>query len=119
MVHNVRGRDSHVMAEIIDFQTWKKEKKDREDQEEIDTLKNRLSGLMSTFDLTPQPYFMSLEEMLSVQPNLTHHNMDMSDVVDTLTNAMIALDRLNHDDLGARVSDILSDIFFRMEDEDI
>ena len=107
-----------MMAEIIDLKSWKKDKEAREEQKEIDELRDRLSGLMSTFDLTPQPYFMSLEEMLSAQPNLTHHNMDMGDVVDSLTNVMIALDRLNHDDLGERVSDILSDIFFRMDDED-
>jgi enoyl reductase-like protein len=105
------------MAEIIDFKAYVKEKKDKEDQEELDALKARVSSLMSTLDLTPQPYFMSLEEM-TMASNLTHHSMDMSDIVDAMTQIMIALDRLGHDDLGEKMSNILSDIFFRLEDED-
>jgi len=104
---------------VVDLEEWKRAQSDRATREEIEDLQEQLNQIMHTFDLTPQPYFMSLEEMLGTPKNLTHHTMELGDVVDSLTESMIALDRLGHPELGEKVSDVLSTIFFRLDDEDV
>ena len=104
------------MGKVVSLEEYRAKKLEAE----VQKLSRKLSHMIDDLciDMTPQPYFVPLDEVYDVTgyDYLSEYQVgnpitDMSEVTDALTGAMLALDGLGHKKWADQIGDMLGEIF--------